>query len=132
MTRAEIQAVYDTGPEAVITLVERLLAIIAEQQVVITQLTARVQRLEEQRARNSQNSSKPPASDGFARKTKSRREKSGRKPGGQPGREGQTLRAVAQPDVTVSHLPERCAGCAACLLGVVPTDLQRRQVFDLP
>jgi transposase len=132
MTRAENQAIYATGPEAVISLVERLLAIIAEQQVVITQLTARVQRLEEQLARNSQNSSQPPASDGFARKTKSRREKSGKKPGGQPGREGQTLRAVAQPDVTVSHLPERCAGCDACLLGVVPTDLQRRQVFDLP
>jgi predicted ATP-grasp superfamily ATP-dependent carboligase len=63
MTRAEIQAIYDTGPEAVISLVERLLAIIAEQQVVITQLTARVQRLEEQLARNSQNSSKPPGEE---------------------------------------------------------------------
>jgi transposase len=132
MTRAEIQAVYEAGPEAVITLVERLLAVIAEQQATIVALTARVQRLEEQLARNSHNSSKPPSSDGFARKTKSRREKSGKSPGGQSGHEGQTLRAVATPDATVSHLPERCAGCDACLAGVVPTDLQRRQVFDLP
>jgi transposase len=95
-------------------------------------LTARVQRLEEQLARNSHNSSKPPSSDGFARKTKSRREKSGKQPGGQPGHEGQTLRAVATPDVTVSHLPERCAGCDACLRGIEPSALQRRQVFDLP
>lgn len=132
MTRADIQAVYEAGPEAVVTLVERLLAVIAEQQATIVALTARVQRLEEQLARNSHNSSKPPASDGFARKTKSRRAKSGKPPGGQPGHEGQTLRAVAIPDVTVSHLPERCGGCDACLAGIGPTDLQRRQVFDLP
>jgi transposase len=132
MTRAEIQVVYEAGPEAVIGLVERLLAVIAEQQTTIVALTARVQRLEEQLARNSHNSSKPPASDGFARKTKSRREKSGKPPGGQPGHEGQTLRAVEAPDLTVSHLPQRCAGCDAGLGGVEPTDLQHRQVFDLP
>jgi len=32
MTRAEIQAVYDAGPQAVIALVERLLATIVQQQ----------------------------------------------------------------------------------------------------
>jgi hypothetical protein len=46
MTRAEIQAVYDSGPEAVIALVERLLATISQQQAAIDALTARVKQLE--------------------------------------------------------------------------------------
>jgi hypothetical protein len=42
MNRDEIRAVYEAGPDAVIALVERLLAIVADQQTALTQLTARV------------------------------------------------------------------------------------------
>lgn len=52
MTRDEIQAVYDAGPEAVIALVEGLLQRLDE-------LTARVTELERQVKRNSRNSSQP-------------------------------------------------------------------------
>src|SRR5437773_876160 len=72
-------------------------ALIEQQQTAMAALTARVQHLENQLVTNSHNSSKPPASDGFTQKTKSRREKSGKKPGGQPGHHGQTLRMVADP-----------------------------------
>jgi transposase len=132
MTRAEIQAVYDAGPEAVIALVEQLLGLIAEQQVAIRHLSTRVKQLEDQLATRSQNSSKPPSSDGFAHKTHSRRQKSGRKPGGQPGHAGQTLRMVASPDHTLVHAPTQCQQCGASLADVPTTVAERRQVFDLP
>jgi transposase/uncharacterized coiled-coil protein SlyX len=138
MTRAEIQAVYDAGPEAVIALVETLLATVArqqalieQQQAAITQLTARVAQLENQLATKSHNSSKPPSSDGFGKKTKSRREKSGKKPGGQPGHPGQTLRMVPHPHHTVRHGPARCACCGEPLADVPATHVEARQVFDV-
>ncbi len=132
MTRDEVRAVYDAGPEAVIALVERLLGLIAEQQAAITQLTARVKQLEDQLATRSHNSSKPPSSDGLAKKTKSQRQKSGKKPGGQAGHRGQTLRMVADAHHTVCHAPEACPCCGASLAEVALTDVERRQVFDLP
>jgi transposase len=124
MTRDEFQAVYDAGPEAVFALFERM-------QATITALTARVQHLENQLATKSHNSSKPPASDGFAKKTKSRREKSGRKPGGQPGHPGQTLRMAPNPDHTIPHVPARCPCCGMELADVPATDVEARQVFEV-
>lgn len=61
-------------------------------------LVARVQELEARLAKDSHNSGKPPSGDGLGRKTKSLRKKSGRKPGGQIGHRGETLRLVATPD----------------------------------
>ncbi len=57
----------------------------ARQREQIAALVARVQELEAQLAKDSHNSGKPPSSDGLARKTKSLRRQSGRKPGGQLG-----------------------------------------------
>ena len=52
MERQEIIAIYESGPEAVINLIEHQAAIIAE-------LEGRVRSLEEQLNKNSRNSSKP-------------------------------------------------------------------------
>jgi transposase len=96
-------------------------------------LQARVQELEAQLAKDSHNSSKPPASDGLARKTKSLRRRSGKKPGGQIGHRGETLRLVATPDDVVEHLPLACVGCQIPLDEEAPVVLrERRQVQDLP
>jgi transposase len=46
---------------------------------------------------NSKNSSKPPSTDPF--RTKKPRSANGRKPGGQPGHAGTTLRPVSDPDI---------------------------------
>lgn len=139
MTRAQIQAVYDQGPDAVFALVERLLATIAQQQATLLQqqatidaLSARVKLLEDRLAKDSHNSSKPPSSDPPARKPKSLRSPSGKKPGGQPGHPGQTLRMVDHPQHTQVHAPEHCSGCGASLVDVAPCRTERRQVFDLP
>ncbi len=98
-----------------------------------TVLQARVQELEARLAKDSHNSGKPPSSDGLARKTKSLRRRSGRKPGGQIGHRGETLRLVAVPDVVVEHRPAVCLGCHLPLAADAPPVLrERRQVQELP
>src|SRR5829696_2923225 len=108
MTRDEILAVYHAGPEAVIALVEHLLALLAQQQATIDRLDARVRELEARLGQNSRNSSKPPSSDGLGKKTKNRRAKSGKKPGAQPGHPGHTLALVDDPNETIPHSPACC------------------------
>ena len=120
---------------------EQLAALVAAQEHTIAQLQARIAEqdariaeLERQLATSSRNSSKPPSSDGLDRPTpKSLRGRSGRQPGGQPGREGRTLRQVEVPDEVVLHEPGACAGCGADLpVGDRPAGMVRRQVFDIP
>jgi transposase len=61
---------------------------------------------------NSDNSSKPPSSDGLAKQTSSLRKSSDKKAGGQKGRKGTTLRQTEQPDEAVNHpLPAQCERC---------------------
>jgi transposase len=85
-------------------------------------------------ARDSHNSSLPPASDPPWQKvprTSSLRKKSGLLPGGQLGHRGATLRQVAEPDQLIVHQPEACLACGAGLQQSTPTAVVRRQVFDL-
>jgi transposase len=95
-------------------------------------LLAEVQTLRGQLAKDSHNSSKPPSSDGLARKPKSLRTPSGKKPGGQPGHRGQQVRLVQTPDAVVVHRPERCAGCQQTLPDDACGWIERRQVHELP
>src|SRR5690349_6302119 len=94
-------------------------------------LLERVQELEARLAKDSHNSSKPPSSDGLGRKTKSLRKKSGKKPGGQLGHRGETLRLVAQPDEVVEHRPSHCPQCQSPLTDAEVLLRERRQVHEL-
>jgi transposase len=118
------------------TTEERLAAAearIAELEALVTQQAAYIQALEGRLAKDSHNSSKPPASDGLRRKTKSLRTPSGKKPGGQLGHRGQTLRLQTTPDVVVEHRPAICAHCQAALDAAAPVLVrERRQVQELP
>jgi transposase len=102
----------------------------------VATLAAQVQELQARLAKDSHNSGKPPSSDGLARKpsrSKSLRQRSGKRPGGQLGHRGETLRLVARPDVVVEHRPTVCAGCQAALPADAAVVLrERRQVHDLP
>src|SRR5258707_12007570 len=68
-------------------------------------LAAQVRDLQARAAKDSQNSGKPPSSDGLKRQTKSLRKPSGKQPGGQLGHRGETLHLVAVPDAVVEHRP---------------------------
>ena len=102
---------------------------------LVAALQARVGELERQLGLNSGNSGKPPSSDGLKKKpvrVKSLRERSDKKTGGQQGHPGKTLRRTENPDATVDHFPETCAGCGAALNEGMTTGHTARQVFDLP
>ncbi len=139
ITREEILAVYEAGPEAVITLINRIQAenqkIIEQQAARISELEERVKSLEVMLNKNSSNSSKPPSTDSFAREKpnpKSSRIRSGKKPGGQPGHVGKTLTLVDNPDKTTVHKIKKCKNCGKNLEDEIATDFERRQVFDIP
>src|SRR4051794_38081050 len=90
-------------------MIAQLQARIAEQDTEIAELKRRL-------AASSRNSSKPPSSDGLDKPAPtSLRGRSGRKPGGQPGREGRTLRQIERPDEVVVHEPGACSGCGGWL-----------------
>lgn len=98
-------------------------------------LVERVKELEDRLSKDSHNSSKPPSSDGLAKKPspKSQREKGKRSSGGQPGHPGKTLRMSENPKHVVPHTPSICTDCGISLADVAPLDdYDRRQVFDLP
>lgn len=99
----------------------------------IAWLTTQVQDLHARLAKDSHNSSKPPSSDGLARRTKSLRRRSGKKPGGQIGHRGETLRLVACPDTVVEHRPAICSGCQSPLPEAAPVVVrERRQTHEVP
>ena len=119
------------------------LALLSKDELIdlVLSLAARLDELERRLGLNSTNSGKPPSSDGLSkppagkqkrRRTGSLREKSGRKPGGQKGHEGETLRQVAEPDAITDHYPETCPNCGSGLTPEMSTGHGARQVFDLP
>lgn len=100
---------------------------------LVSDLEARVKDLEGSMAKDSHNSSLPPSSDkGKRRKKRSLRRSSGRKPGGQPGHTGHTLRMVDEPDKVEHLVPERCEHCGESLSEAETIDIERRQVLDIP
>ena len=92
----------------------------------------RIRELERRLDLNSQNSHKPPSSDGYKKpQPKSLREKSGRPSGGQPGHPGHRLELRENPEHIVRHRPSTCACCRHSLGGAPSEGYDRRQVFEL-
>lgn len=127
LTRDEILAIYAAGPEAVVELIEMLLA---SQRT----LTARVAELEARLNRDSHNSNQPPSSDGLGKKPRPRslRKRSGKKSGGQSGHPGMTLMLVDEPTSYREWTPTHCAACGVTLTDGAVVNRERRQVIDLP
>ena len=146
LTRDAIEALYQQGPATIVALVEHLQARLATQeaelsaqaahlttqQEFVAALSARVKALEDHLATDSHNSSKPPSTDQRPPKPKSLRQRSGKKPGGQPGHPGTTLTLVDTPDQVVVHSPAQCAHCGMSLSTIAADTYERRQVVDLP
>lgn len=136
--RVRVLEAHQHGPEAVVALVVALMSELAAR---VETVVARAAALERENAvlrakleTNSHNSGKPPSSDGPGVKPhpRSQRSSSGRKPGGQPGHAGHSLRLVAAPDEVQTHRPPCCAACGYPLDDVPVLRAERRQVRDLP
>jgi transposase len=142
-TRAEVEAMSESEKvehilrlqEVVLHLVGVCEALRGQNETLVLrcgQLERRVKELEERLNQNSRNSSKPPSSDGPAKPVvKNLREKTGRKPGGQPNHPGATLRQVQTPGHIRRHAPAQCA-CGHGLAQEPVIRVERYQVFDVP
>jgi len=123
----EIRAVVRKGEAAVVSLISDLLQI-------ITMQAARIQALEDQLAKNSSNSGKPPSSDGLKKSSRKRslRESSGKKSGAQPGHPGHRLEMSANPDRIEQHRVQCCSHCQVSLEAVPAEEVEKRQEYELP
>ena len=112
--------------------VERLQAEVSELHHHNFRLGRRNTDLEALVAKDSHNSSRPPSSDPpWAKKTRSLRRPSGRRPGGQAGHHGETLRLSAHPCRVVEHRPRQCRNCQASLAAASVVHHLRQQVWEV-
>ena len=123
------------GEDSIVVL---LLQRISEIEVCMAELEKENQQLKERLAKfeipkNSSNSSVPPSKDeNRPKRTSSLRTPSGKKPGGQKGRKGNTLKMVSCADVVEKHFPVCCGQCGNDLGTSEATLTGKRQVHDIP
>ena len=132
--RDGVLVAYQQSSDAVVEFVVELVAQLEGLSTRVVALEAENSALRARLNTNSRNSSKPPSSDGPGVKPhpKSQRTRSGRKPGGQPGHVGHTLRLIDKPDEIQIHAPLRCEACGQNLKEVPAIRQERRQVVDIP
>jgi len=140
ITKEQVLELYEAGPDAVVSFIMHIQDLlnnlglkVESQQKIIEQQEMRIQELEAIIKKDSHNSSKPPSSDGYTKRPlKQKRVKSGKRPGGQKGHEGKTLRMVSHPDKVVVHKVGICGNCGRSLEKGKVIEYDRRQVFDIP
>jgi transposase len=110
-------------------IIEQQTKTIEQQAIRIQELEIEVKELRRQLNAKSNNSHKPPSSDGF-RKPKSQR-KSGGKIGAPKGHRGDNLHFTNTPDFVETHKVVSCTCCHRSLEDV-QAETESRQVYDLP
>lgn len=134
------RADWEATPASVQALVAALLTTIAQQQEQLGQLSEqlvamseRISHLEEQVRQTSQNSSKPPSSEGFGQAKRPPRKAGKGRRGGQPGHEGQSrdLYPIEACAEVLNHIPSVCRRCGVPLTGEDSAPY-RHQIVDLP
>jgi transposase len=111
-------------------VIQQLLRVIKQQQAEIEELKVEVGELKNRLKQNSQNSSRPPSSDGFKKPKPAFTPPKGQR-GGQVGHRGQTLQRVATPDVVIDCEPWECV-CGQPAWTREGEIAERRQVFEVP
>lgn len=122
---------FDSLPQPIQDFIKQILTKLER----LAELEAENAELKIRLSLNSSNSGKPPSSDGLHKKNTitSLREKSGRKPGGQPGHKGRTLEQVDNPDNIIFHAPNECTHCGFDLQDIEANICEeKRQVFEIP
>ncbi|PZU93358.1 MAG: IS66 family transposase, partial [Leptolyngbya sp.] len=121
-------------------LVAALLTTIAQQQEQLGQLSEqfvamseRISHLEEQVRQTSQNSSRPPSSEGFGKAKRPPRKPGKSRRGGQPGHAGQSrdLYPIEACAEVLNHVPSVCRTCGVPLAGE-DSAAYRHQIVELP
>jgi transposase len=111
---------------------ERLRAEVSKLRGLNFQLGRRNAELEALVVKDSHNSSRPPSTDPpWAKRLRSLHRPSGRRPGGQRGHRGATLRLSARPDRIVEHRPQECRCCHAPLSAAQVVRHHRQQVVEV-
>jgi transposase len=86
-----------------------------------------------EKPKNSGNSSIPPSHDYMrSSKTRSLREPSGKKQGGQPGHTGTTLEMAGNPDRIIPYIPRYCTCCGHDMGHVYAEFVEKRQEIVFP
>lgn len=101
---------------------------------LLSKALARIEELERRLNLNSNNSSKPPSSDGLRKKPNptSLRPKGKKPSGGQKGHKGHTLVQSSSPTHVVEHKVDICQKCNADLQASLVAKIIKRQVIDTP
>jgi len=98
-------------------------------------LEKKISELQARLNQNSGNSSRPPSSDGYRKRSHTDIQKEGlekKKRGGQVGHKGSTLHQVSEPDFIIEHKPEECS-CGHHFDSTSEYELsEKRQVFEIP
>jgi transposase len=127
------EIIYQSGEDVAIRLMCRLSDELSSYKKTISKFERRIHTLESRLAKNSRNSHKPPSSDRFDKpKPMSLREKTGKKPGGQKGHKGYTLKMTKHPDYIIPYSVNQCENCNCSLEREKPYRVEKRQVFDVP
>jgi transposase len=126
-TKAElIQVILDQQQ-----IIHKQQQIISELSQAIVALKKEIEELKHPTRKDSTNSSIPTSKE-LVPRTRSQRQKSGKKPGGQPGHLGHRREFNPHPDKTVQIAASHCERCGASLGGVEGTIGQRAQEVDIP
>src|SRR5947207_15382446 len=116
---------------------ELIQIIVAQNQTIrdlkqmVGDLKKEVEALKPRVPKDSTNSSIPTSKELIPR-TRSQREKSGKKPGGQPGHAGHHRERNAQPDKIVRVEASHCTNCGASLSAIEGNRGQIAQQVDIP
>jgi transposase len=110
--RAEAEAIYDQGREAVVAVLLRMDEQIRRLEQRVAAQDERIAQLERRVGRSSRTSSQPPSSDPPGKAPRRGKDRSGRKQGAQDGHEGKgrPLLPAWAVDRVVEHWPAGC-GC---------------------
>jgi transposase len=133
--RAEAEAIYDSGREAVVAVLLRMDEQIQQLSRQVTKQGEEIAELKRSLNRNSRNSSTPPSQDPPGAPERKRPDPSGRSQGAQLGHrgKGRKLLPLAAVDRVVEHWPARC-GCGRCFADADEEagEPARHQVTELP
>lgn len=115
--------------ETLLKKIEELEARCAEWEKKYSELEAKLAA----KNKDSSNSSKPPSQDPLGTERKyPKKEKSGKKPGGQKGHQGKCKDFRQKPDIIQTHEPKSCLECGESLEHVEGKVVERRQEIDIP